>query len=558
MTTEYEASDTDVPAPRHPKGRADLFALAEKLRRRQETLYTLGSPNDPWMAEADFRSKHAYWIADIFERFDIRSRVHVRRVHYRLVSQEPPILQVDGTPYVNSFDCFNRLCDAIRDARYLDLISTDVVIDRRNPEPVINRSDDDDTAAEIEIIGGSVERRDFGPSYAPPDVNLPEVLFSQEPSIGQPYHLEIWIEKSSMDEVLLPLSQEFRVNVARFIGEVSATACKDLVERAIASGKPVRIGYISDFDPAGLSMPIAAAVKIDWFAKKSDVDLDIRLEPLALTEAQCLQYQLPRTPIKKTENRAAGFEARYGSGATELDALEATHPGVLREILVEFIDRYYDHDLDEEVEHAVEQYRDELDGARSEIEQQFSEQLRSLNEDRERIAAAFELINDPAAADYRRAVAEAWRIYNEALERGRPEIAEMEHRLIMQAESVLARMKAALDESVPDAELFDWPEPAEGDEDDDALYASTRDYVEQVDVYRAHRGNDEEVGLAADRIVPKTCQFCGESFNGANPKKVYCSKACTNKSFKNLLRARGDAGPSQAKKQHDGGSGAAS
>ncbi|MET3970817.1 hypothetical protein [Bradyrhizobium sp. S3.9.1] len=554
MTTENEASDTD--APNHPKCRADLFALAKKLRRKQESLYTLGNTNDPWMADVDYRSKAAHWVADIFERFDIRSRVHVRRVHYRLVSQDPPILQVDGTPYVNSFDCFNRLCDAIRDARYLDLISTDVIVDRRNPEPVINRSDDDDIAAEIEIIGGSVERRDFGPSYAPPDVNLPEVVFTQEPSIGQPYHLEIWIEKSTMNDVLLALGQAYGINVATFIGEVSATACKNLVERATASGKPVRIGYISDFDPAGLGMPIAAAVKIDWFAKKSGVDLDIRLEPLALTEAQCLQYQLPRTPIKKTETRAADFEARYGSGATELDALEALHPGALQEILVEFIDRHYDHDLDQEVERAVEQYRGETHGAQSEIKQQFSQQLGSLNEDRERIAAAFDLINGPAAAAYRRAVAEAWRIYNEALERGRPEIAEMEHRLVTQAESVLTRMKAALEEAVPDPELFDWPEPAEADEDDDVLYASRRGYVEQVDVYRAHRGDDEDVGLAMDRTAIKACTVCGKSFRTPNPRKFYCSASCASKAFRKSVRERGGAGPSQSKGQHNGDGGA--
>ena len=158
-----------------------------------------------------------------------------------------------------------------------------------------------------------------------------------------------------MNEVLSPLGREYGINVATFIGEVSATACKNLVDRAIASGKPVRIAYISDFDPAGRDMPISAAVKIDFFAKKSGVDLDIRLAPVALTEEQCIQYQLPRTPIKKTETRLASFEARYGEGATELDALEAPHPGALREILVEYIDRYYDHALDEEVEHAVQQ-----------------------------------------------------------------------------------------------------------------------------------------------------------------------------------------------------------
>jgi hypothetical protein len=534
-----------------PKCRADLFALAAKLRRRQESLYTLGSPNDPWMADADFRSKHAYWVADIFERFEIQSRIHARYIHYRLVSQETPILQVDDTPYVNSVDCFNRLCDAIRDARYLDLISTEVIIDRRNPEPIINHASDSNVAAEIEIDDGSIDRHEFGLSYAPPDVNLPEVVFTQEPSIGQPYHLEIWIEKSTMNEVLLPLGREYGINVASFIGEVSATACKNLVDRAIASGKPVRIAYISDFDPAGLDMPISAAVKIDFFAKKSDADLDIRLEPVALTEEQCIQYQLPRTPIKKTETRLAGFEARYGEGAVELDALEALHPGVLWEILVKYIDRYYDHDLDQEIEDAVEQYRDQLESAEAEIEERYSEQISDIDDQRERIAAAFKRVNDPAEAAYTLAMKEAKRIYDEALKRVHAEIDEMEDRLVTRAETMLTRMKAALEEAVPNPDLFDWPEPAQGDEDDDALYDSTRDYVEQVDVYRAHRGDDDDVRLAADRVITKTCQLCGESFSFSAStvanKRKFCSSKCTNKSYRNSVRTRRDAGLSHAK-----------
>jgi hypothetical protein len=523
----------------NPKGRDDLFALAKKLCRRQETLVTLQKANDPWMADVDWRSKHAYWVADIFERFDIRSdiferfdirsRVHGRRVHYRLISQETPILQVDGTPYVNTVDCWERLCAAIRDARYLDLISTDVIIDRRNPAPVINRTDNSDVAAEISVAGGRIEHHDFGPSYAPPIIGLPGVWLTQKPSRAQSYHLEIWIEKSSMNEVLLPLGMAYGVNVASFIGEVSATACKALVERAIASGKPVRIGYISDFDPAGIGMPIAAAVKIDWFAKKSGVDLDIRLEPVALTAEQCIQYQLPRTPIKETEARAAGFEARHGSGATELDALEALHPGALREILVEFIDRYYDHDLDDEVERAVEQCRRQLASIRSEIEEQFSEQIKNLDAARERIAAAFDAVNGPAEETYRRAVAEAYEVYHDALERVRPEIEEMEDRLVAQAETVRTQMTAAFEEAAPDMDLFDWPEAAEGDEDDDALYVSTRDYVEQVDVYRAHRGKDEDIGRAIDQLAVKTCIRCGKSFSTSHPRQLYCDNSCADK-----------------------------
>src|SRR5882672_1635364 len=135
-----------------PKCRADLIDLAKTLRRRLDTLYTLGSVNDPWMADQDFRSKHAYWIAGLFDRLELPQRIHVRQIHYKLISQKTPVPQVDGTPYVNSSDCFNRLCDAIRDARYLGLIPVNAIIDCRNPEPTINRADDDgDIAAEVEV-----------------------------------------------------------------------------------------------------------------------------------------------------------------------------------------------------------------------------------------------------------------------------------------------------------------------------------------------------------------------------------------------------------------------
>src|SRR6266536_4227843 len=200
-----------------PKCRADLINLAKTLRRRLDTLYTLGSVNDPWMVDQDFRSKHADWIADLFERMEIRSPVHVRQIHYRLVSQETPVPQVDGTPYVNSSDCFNTLCDAIRDARYLGLIPTELIIDRRNPEPIINFASDEDVSAEIEINPGSVAQFSFGREYRAPSYYLPRARLVQEPSFGQRYPLEIWDEKSTYNDVLRPLAEDYGINVKTFI-----------------------------------------------------------------------------------------------------------------------------------------------------------------------------------------------------------------------------------------------------------------------------------------------------------------------------------------------------
>ena len=63
-----------------------------------------------------------------------------------------------------------------------------------------------------------------------------------------------------------------------------------------------------------------------------------------LTKQQCVDYQLPRTPIKESDRRKSGFEERHGEGATELDALEALHPGEMGDILQQAIGPYVDVD----------------------------------------------------------------------------------------------------------------------------------------------------------------------------------------------------------------------
>ena len=74
------------------------------------------------------------------------------------------------------------------------------------------------------------------------------------------------------------------------------------------------------------------------------------MTPHKSTRKQCIEYKLPRTPLKETERRAARFQERFGEGATELDALEALHPGELRRIIETEIARYHDCDIDRAVE----------------------------------------------------------------------------------------------------------------------------------------------------------------------------------------------------------------
>ncbi len=160
-----------------------------------------------------------------------------------------------------------------------------------------------------------------------------------------------------MNDVLEPLCQQYGINLQTGLGELSITATLALVHRLEQAGKPARIFYVSDFDPAGQSMPVSVSRKVEYFVRRLGLAVDVRVFPVILTVEQVQYYQLPRTPIKETERRRGVFEDRYGEGAVELDALEALYPGELQTLLRQCIEYYYDVTLErrtQEVQAQVE------------------------------------------------------------------------------------------------------------------------------------------------------------------------------------------------------------
>ncbi|MGA3061669.1 MAG: hypothetical protein ABSD90_00410 [Methylocystis sp.] len=405
----------------------------------------LAPSNDPFYAGGTESSKAAAeWFAALYHRFGFTKGSHLRRVHYRVVSQEKPVLLPDGTPYENTEACWQKLIAASKPARYLGLVPITDFADKRNPDPVINLRGPT-SEPYITTLGGELEIDIID--------HLPSAEIYLWAPLPSPFHIELWCEKSTVNDVLLPLASGYGLNIQTGLGEMSLSACRDLVARVQDNGgRPVRIFYLSDFDPAGQSMPVATARKIEWLLHQVDDAVDLDLQPIALTHEQCVAYRLPRTPLKETESRAALFEARFGEGATELDALEALHHGVLREIIINEIERFIDPTLSARRAEGHRETWRRLREITEETRARYGDQRYELEKRLDALRAEAAMLRRDS------------RILTEVM------IAEM----VEQAQPLVVDLPSI--------------EPRDADEWESPLFESARDYLAQIDAYKEFQG----------------------------------------------------------------------
>lgn len=428
--------------------------LAKQTRRKVDDLIALAPQNDPFYVGTPADLSLAQWFTDLYYRFgydrlfDNGGRIHIRRVHYQIISQKPPIQLPNGAVYKNTEECWNTLNLASKAARYLQLVQPESFDDRRNPSARLYAS----ASRPDPSIG--VE------AYSWEHISLPDFPNLPNYSIGdfradQRYHIELWCEKSTMNDVLEPLCARYELNLQTGLGELSITATLALVQRLQRIDKPARIFYISDFDPAGQSMPVAVARKLEYFIRSGELLLDVRVFPVILTLNQVRQYDLPRTPIKETERRRAGFEERHGSGAVELDALEALYPGELSRLLTRSITRYYDLSLDDRAHVEKRRLERDLIAIREQVYGAHRQAIEQLRSEYATIQREFEA----RIADLQSRITEKWQAISSELEDAKPALSD-----------------------------YPLPEGAEGREIGDGLYNSERDYLTQIDAYKHFQG----------------------------------------------------------------------
>ena len=460
---------------------------AKEMGCSVKDLIALAPGNDPFYCTPG-REENGAWFAKQLETFGVQGEFHDRRIHYLLVTQETPVKCPNGADYENTEKCWDLLSAAGRDTRYTQDVSSDRFVDRRNPDPEIFHRVSDEPEPETVIVEDA-DWDEYGLPSVPklPDLpdalpDLPSYFLTKLQDITeQPVLIEVFCEKTTMNDVLIPICQRYGVNLITGMGELSTTACYNFLERCRRLQKPGRILYISDFDPAGIGMPVAVARKIEWYQRTYEEygELDVRLEPIALTAKQVAEYKLPRIPVKDPDRRKNRFEMVYGEGQVELDALEALHPGELARIVIEAILQYYDPNLRHETVSAYNQFDAYIE--------RMTEAEHSIFQDRRaELEAEYDDLHDKWQA-IRLKFAELTEGFKAEIEQLTSSAEDIRERAKELHEDVADHCAAHIDE----LDKYEAPEADLPDEPDGLLYDSRRDWREQLRYYKAHKNGDE-------------------------------------------------------------------
>ena len=218
----------------------------------------------------------------------------------------------------------------------------------------------------------------------------------------QPFRLVFWGEKSSLDSVLNPKSEQYHADLYLQSGDISNTWLAEMARIGAADSREMIVFIFADCDPSGYGMATTIAHKLRALKESLYPRLQFRILTPALTVEQANELDLPDSPLKETERRAEGWRAKYGREQTEIDALATLRPDVLRRIVDEAVGPFFDATLGSRVNAAKYEWDAEaqrrLDAALdndhvAEIQARAIEHIEALQAELDALEAAVEEAN---------------------------------------------------------------------------------------------------------------------------------------------------------------------
>jgi hypothetical protein len=342
----------------HGALRSVLEAAFDESGYSRSDLTVLSAQVDPYRLDTPSGHRDGHWAAvQLAKGFGKTRRTHWRGLHYSIVARGK-VKKPDGTLYQNNEADWLWLSGmAGKAARWLGYIDFERIIDARNAEPTIHRK-------------ARVEPNSW--VWVGVDVDIP-AADDIEPRAGaqgfvprQAFSFVIFGEKTSLEDVLLPVAREHEADLYLPSGEISDTLLYQIAKDAAEDGRPLVVITASDCDPAGYQMPVSIARKLQAFRDLLFPDLRFEVVPAALTVEQVRELNLPSTPLKETEKRADRWRTAFGIEQTEIDALATLRPDVLREIVTRAFDPYFDRTLEGRVREAKSEWMSDAEAVLAE------------------------------------------------------------------------------------------------------------------------------------------------------------------------------------------------
>jgi hypothetical protein len=362
-------------------------AASEQVPMKDLTV--LAPQNDPFRVDTPAGHRDGAWLADTARELGLGDRrIHLRGLHYMVLGRTKP----DGTAYTNTeADWLWLSAGAGKAARWLGYLPFDQIVDQRNSAPTVRLWRPSDPYPFVSV-GIDVEI---------PDVEdlMPEAAVAGFEG-AQPFKLILVGEKASLAEVLGPVAEGFKADLYLPTGEISDTLIYQMAKVGAEDGRPMVVLYFADADPAGWQMGISVARKLQAFQALHFADLRFRVQRVALTPEQVREYGLPSTPLKDTEKRGDAWRAAMGTEQTEIDALAALQPELLRQLAREAIAPYFDATLQDRVAMAYVQWHrqaqvaltEQMDGVHLErIRAEAAEKLGAMREEIDALNTALQV-----------------------------------------------------------------------------------------------------------------------------------------------------------------------
>lgn len=418
--------------PSEPFHRQWVTQEQERLGVNREDVLFTASNNDPMNMGTSTDYKKAQWFAELWEEAVENRRVkeiHIRGLHYYIVTTKkedvpPPNPDCDWSRYTNTDSCFGYLNQAAKRARVLNYVPWDGVIDEKNdrkqithytgshshnPQPNGVRVDQGVGWPTIPTVNSKArmwfESGELVDYLAEEIISEAENNLSFDESLQQPFHIELWSEKSIPQEVKRIAEMNGVDVIVEGEGNLSYWVTQKFTDTTNAAGKPAVVLYLADYDFAGADMPSAMASAIRFKDFQQELKQRVVVKRLAITAEQVEEHGFPREIISDADlealppaarSRVEDWQAEHGEGYVELNVLEGNfdlYKSIVRDALTDLTDNsiwsYNTKAKKQWRGQALEIARDELEdseladlelGVREQTEQ-FNNRLESMQDD---------------------------------------------------------------------------------------------------------------------------------------------------------------------------------